>query len=144
VADRRPSELPWRLWGIGSTIALSNIVAILTALYVWWTPPANNLIEGTQGRYFIPLMPLLFLLLRNSGIRVTADERFLARMTLAVLVIFLSYAWATLMNRYYFREPSMWLSPSLLLGLSSVALLLWWARCRWDLASIPSPLVGKS
>jgi uncharacterized membrane protein len=144
VADRRHGELPWRLWGVGSAIVFLSTTMILTALYVWWNPPASNRIEGPQGRYFIPLMPLFFLLLRNGGIRVTADERFLVRMTLAVAVIFLLYAWATLVNRFYFREPPLLLAPPTLLGGGVLTLLLFWAKCRWDLAQATTAVASSA
>ena len=40
------------------------IIGIYTALYIIWTPVGNNIIEGVQGRYFIPIViftPLLTL-----------------------------------------------------------------------------------
>jgi uncharacterized membrane protein len=144
VADRRRGELPWRLWWIGSAITLLSTTMILTALYVWWNPPGSNLLEGPQGRYFIPLMPLFFLLQRNGGIRVTADERFLSRMTLAVTAIFLIYAWTVLVNRFYFREPPVLLAPPALLGAGVLVLLLSWAKCRWDLAQATTNTAAPS
>ena len=41
-------------------IILGIVILIFTSLYMQWTKPYNNLIEGVQGRYFIPLLyPLL-------------------------------------------------------------------------------------
>jgi uncharacterized membrane protein len=133
VADRKGEELPWRLWLGGSTVTLMSFGMILTACYLWWTALAARDIEGPQGRYFIPLLPLFFLLLRNAGLRVRADERFLARMTLAVTVVFLAYAWATMVDHFYFREPPLILAPPTLLALSLTPLLLFWARLRWTM-----------
>jgi len=144
VADRPRGELPWKLWGVGSAVVSLSSVMILTALYVWWNPPASDLLEGPQGRYFIPLMPLFFLLLRNGGIRVTADERFLARMTLAVAVLFLIYAWAILVNRFYFHEPPLLLAPPTLLSVGVLALLLCWAKYRWELAQATTNTAAPS
>ena len=41
------------------------IAAIYTALYVVWSPVGNNIIEGVQGRYFIPI--LIFIPLITFG-----------------------------------------------------------------------------
>lgn len=41
------------------------IALIFTSLYVQWTPVANNVINGIQGRYFIPVLPLLVMILNN-------------------------------------------------------------------------------
>lgn len=144
LADPRRGALPWRLWFVGSTIVLLSSATILTALYVWWNPLASKQIEGPQGRYFIPLLPLFFLLLRNGGIRVTVDERFLARMTLAITATLLTYAVAILANRYYFRETPVLLAPATLLGLSVLALVLCWARCRLLLGDATADRVAPS
>ena len=37
-------------------IVFSIIAGIYTALYVIWTPVGNKIIEGVQGRYFIPIL----------------------------------------------------------------------------------------
>ena len=44
-------------------ILVLNIILIATILYISWTPVAKNRVFGLQGRYFIPLAPILFLLL---------------------------------------------------------------------------------
>lgn len=38
----------------------SGVVLILTSEYIGWTLPRADLIQGVQGRYFIPLLPSLF------------------------------------------------------------------------------------
>lgn len=37
------------------------VVLVLTALYVSWTPVGNIVVKGIQGRYFLPLLPLILL-----------------------------------------------------------------------------------
>lgn len=46
--------------------AITFILAFVTTcavIYITWTPVGQNVIDGIQGRYFIPILPLLFLLL---------------------------------------------------------------------------------
>lgn len=46
-------------------ILLSIIwVLIATSLYMSWTPVGSQFISGVQGRYFIPLLPIVFILLK--------------------------------------------------------------------------------
>jgi uncharacterized membrane protein len=146
VADGRPEgALSWRLWSVGAAVIILSASAILTSQYMWWTPLANSWIEGPQGRYFIPLLPMFFLLLRNGGIRVTANERFLARMTLCIPALFLTYSLTTLTNRFYFREnPPLLLSPPWLLGLGLLALSLCWGINRWLLDREPADKAAPS
>ena len=42
-------------------------IAICASVYITWTPVGQSLIDGIQGRYFIPILLLLFLLLYNIG-----------------------------------------------------------------------------
>lgn len=46
-------------------ISLCVIGLIFTSLYVQFTPPGSKTILGVQGRYFIPVLPLLLLLATN-------------------------------------------------------------------------------
>ncbi|OGO38382.1 MAG: hypothetical protein A2W35_04015 [Chloroflexi bacterium RBG_16_57_11] len=41
------------------SVFLLYIVGMMISMYIYWTPPANSIIEGVQGRYFIPIVPLL-------------------------------------------------------------------------------------
>lgn len=47
---------------------LSGIMffGILAALWLDWTPIGNDVIEGVQGRYFLPFLPMVLLPLRNK------------------------------------------------------------------------------
>ncbi len=40
-----------------------NFLSACALVYITWTPVGQNVIDGIQGRYFIPIFPLLFLLL---------------------------------------------------------------------------------
>ena len=49
-----------------AVVFLSVIVAIETIAYCTWTPLGDKVISGAQGRYFIPVAPLFFLLFSNT------------------------------------------------------------------------------
>ena len=46
-----------------ATVILACVALIFTSLYVQWTAVGQNFISGLQGRYFIPLLPLVFFLI---------------------------------------------------------------------------------
>lgn len=52
-AARASSTLLW--WGL---LVLSSMGLIMLALYLYWTPVGAAVVEGVQGRYFIPILPL--------------------------------------------------------------------------------------
>lgn len=51
-------------WMMGGVI-LAVLLAAMLAMFVAWTPGNAKTIVGVQGRYFMPLLPLAYFLLRN-------------------------------------------------------------------------------
>lgn len=49
-------------------ISLGTILLVMLAMALAWTPAGYGVIEGVQGRYFIPIIFLLFICLQNSKI----------------------------------------------------------------------------
>ena len=47
-------------------IIVGTFILIFTSLYLQWTPVCSKYIIGIQGRYFIPLIPLISLLLLSN------------------------------------------------------------------------------
>ena len=47
-------------------IILAVIGLIFTSLYIQWNSTGNQLITGIQGRYFIPILPLVVLLIASN------------------------------------------------------------------------------
>jgi uncharacterized membrane protein len=45
------------------------VIAIATALYLYWSPAKGIIIMGLQGRYFIPLLPLLSLFFYGNTLK---------------------------------------------------------------------------
>ena len=49
-------------------ISAGVIGALMMVFLLTWTPYGSKVIEGTQGRYFLPVLPLVVLLLRNRNL----------------------------------------------------------------------------
>jgi hypothetical protein len=47
---------------------LSSIELIFVALYLTWTPVGMDRVDGIQGRYFIPLLPILLFVMPGSDL----------------------------------------------------------------------------
>jgi uncharacterized membrane protein len=47
-------------------ICIAVFAMILVTMFLAWTPNTGKVIYGVQGRYFLPILPLILLLLRNS------------------------------------------------------------------------------
>lgn len=59
--------------GLVSILIVSVIILIEIALFSTWTHYGSSVIEGVQGRYFIPILPLIILLIRNNHLRLKFD-----------------------------------------------------------------------
>jgi len=55
-------KISWRDKVVAAVLFVGGVVLIETGLYLTWTPVGQDYIEGVQGRYFIPLAPVLFLI----------------------------------------------------------------------------------
>lgn len=50
-------ELPVRTRWLFPALAALVVLACYCIMLVWWTPPGSSIIEGVQGRYFLPALP---------------------------------------------------------------------------------------
>ena len=58
--------LPRRTLAWGALACLASVLLIYLGLYMTWTPVGAPAISGVQGRYFLPLLPLLLILVRGA------------------------------------------------------------------------------
>lgn len=57
-----------------------SVTLVMLSMFLGWTSIGSDVILGVQGRYFIPLLPLLLPIVRSEGIIVNAnnDRKFLS------------------------------------------------------------------
>ena len=81
-------------------IILAAVLVILgltfASLYVQWTPYQGDYVEGIQGRYFIPLLLPLSLILSRKKIQGSVKNR-----TLMESIVIISSIMCALVNTYY-------------------------------------------
>ena len=78
-----------RLTGVATLLVA--VFVIFTALYNGWSAVGANLIKGVQGRYLIPLAPLLFLLFYNQKIAYEKGRWFyVAMVAISVVTVVLT------------------------------------------------------
>ena len=67
------------------------VFLVMLTMLLNWTSQNDTMIQGIQGRYFIPVLPLLWMCLNNRMIRLDINpERFLLAGALAVHLAVLS------------------------------------------------------
>ncbi|HAX77072.1 MAG TPA: hypothetical protein DCY88_14855 [Cyanobacteria bacterium UBA11372] len=81
------------------SIVVTNIALIFTLLYITWTALDSDVIQGFQGRYLIPISPLVFLLLYNQKIKLNFLK---FEYAIACYLLFCqTLTVAVLLNRYW-------------------------------------------
>ena len=94
---------PWfsSIWW--ATIVAGCITLVMLALYLYWTVIGNEVVEGVQGRYFIPILPLAAVAtssgLHACGIRVPGAYALAAVAVLACIEAGISYS--TLLHAFW-------------------------------------------
>lgn len=79
LALKKPGEeifmkIKDRLWTW--FICLVIFAALMFSMLLAWTPKSSNMVQGVQGRYMLPLLPIfLFTLKSKKVVRTTADDR---------------------------------------------------------------------
>lgn len=70
---KNDSLLSWKQMWLIFLISFCTMGAIFLSFYLFWTPVGASLIEGVQGRYFLPLLPFVFLffieLVKKMGLK---------------------------------------------------------------------------
>lgn len=61
---------------IALLVSLATIAGIGLSLYIGWTPPCARSIDGLQGRYLLPIVPVLFAVAGGSLVRREQVTRF--------------------------------------------------------------------
>lgn len=87
-----------KVWMAFLSVCISGMV--LATLMLDWTPLDSKLIEGVQGRYFLPVLPLLLFILRNKLLVLTRD----LNAYLITLVIILHYPTINCIVNYTFSQ----------------------------------------
>ena len=67
VLDNTKKIDKWDKW-MQAFIIVSTVALMFTSLYVQWTPVGASIIDGVQGRYFIPLLLPIMILTNFKGI----------------------------------------------------------------------------
>ena len=59
-----------------SVICLVIFGALMFSMLLAWTPKSSNMVQGVQGRYMLPLLPVFLFTLKNQKvIRTGTDDR---------------------------------------------------------------------
>jgi uncharacterized membrane protein len=95
----RPPYLRPAFWSFVTFSAM--VLAIVAALYTSWTPVGSDTVHGLQGRYVLPILPLLGWLMPAYGPRLARRLSLLSIVALTFPLVSLPMTVWTIMDRYY-------------------------------------------
>ncbi len=95
----------WQKYLIAATI-FTGIILTFTSLYVMWTPVGNGLIQGLNGKYFIPLMLPLFLLFKKEIPKY--DYKTVSIFVIVTIILILFTSELSLLHRFYDITPQLY------------------------------------
>ena len=99
--ERLPPGRALPLTSFGLTIVATSTILLMTALYLTWTPVGKYMVDGIQGRYFLPLAPLGSVVFLAACARKQHWKRSTTQIViLALIVIEAAIALATMASRY--------------------------------------------
>jgi len=84
-----------------STVFLFSTVLIYTLVYLSWTPVGQEIVEGIQGRYFIPLANIIFLIAYNRKLHLDISSNRLNLLIVLYSLFALTVSLVVVINRYY-------------------------------------------
>lgn len=71
IDDGECMGIPFRMCSVAVFIVC--VLAVMASMLLDWTSVTDTVINGVQGRYFLPLLPLLLVALRTSKVTIGAD-----------------------------------------------------------------------
>lgn len=83
------------------SIIAATALLISLLLYMTWSAIDGTDIEGIQGRYFIPVAPLFFLLFYNRRLKWKSFDKYVSLLTYLTVIIALAITLNTIIKRYY-------------------------------------------
>ncbi|MDQ6800594.1 MAG: DUF2142 domain-containing protein [Acidobacteriota bacterium] len=95
LTSKRTLTAVGRLVAIG--IVIGTVAGVMLSQYMIWSIVCGDAIEGVQGRYFLPILPLALLAISFSIPRLRLDARVIS----AIAVICNAFALVAIIRRYW-------------------------------------------
>jgi len=85
--------------GISALLLLASLAATIAGLYLNFSPVGARVVFGGQGRYFIPIVPLL--LFQLFGTIPNNAKKYLPLITILISILFLYKTVAVIDDTFY-------------------------------------------
>ncbi|RKH68604.1 DUF2142 domain-containing protein [Corallococcus aberystwythensis] len=99
--DAGAPKVGWRVRVVALGVAVAGVLAIQAMLYLAWTAPGAQHVDGVQGRYLLPYAPLLVVALAPPAWAPRALARFKPVLITGFIVLTAVVTLTTVYQRYY-------------------------------------------
>jgi uncharacterized membrane protein len=96
-----PNPAGWQDRSIYGTAAIAYVMATMLILWAAWTPAGAPVIEGVQGRYFLPILPLVALVAGTGGRHVPMASNLFMAVAMAYVLLMTIDLPRVLLYRYW-------------------------------------------
>lgn len=100
LSDIKKSSLAWWQLVVLGLILWGYIGMVFLGMYLWWTPAALGVIEGIQGRYFLPIFPLMLFWLTELIVKIGKKQVRKILLIIMIVTTMASLSWSVY-GRYY-------------------------------------------
>jgi uncharacterized membrane protein len=115
VKNEKNYFLTFFQWLLLLCLLFGSYVLIHLAMYLSWSEVASLVITGVQGRYFVPLLPLLFLVFHDFYLFAKQNKSLQVFLVISLFAVMSFTVFYTAKNRYYnFRTQ--WQNTDLVLA----------------------------
>lgn len=99
ILDKSPVNIVLKQKLIPLIILFIVFISVFALEFITWTPVGSVSITGIQGRYFIPVAPLFFLLFFNK--KFNYDLKFFNKTLIFFIILVLIFTLFVIFRRYY-------------------------------------------
>lgn len=96
-------KIPYNIKITSFLLLIISYFAILYIELIYWTPINSDLITGVQGRYFIPLLPFLFIVLTTDKIKLSQEYKYYFKTFIILFIIYMLNTTCNILHLYYYE-----------------------------------------
>lgn len=75
-------------------ICLIEILGVVAAMYLGWTQAKQTVVEGVQGRYFLPVLPLICIILSRDKIKCEIKNKNIKYIIISIILFFIIFGFS--------------------------------------------------
>lgn len=101
VTSKPRCQIKYRVLTWWTAICAASVMLIMVALFLFWTKVGAPAVDGVQGRYFLPLIPLAALAIYGFVARIDYPRTDPSMLIAVIVIIQAAYTFSSLLASYW-------------------------------------------